>query len=63
MVVVGLAVVVVILVVVVDVVGGGRDVIGARVLVAVLASLLAVAGVCNKVRIRYCKVSASGSVF
>lgn len=49
MVVVGLAVVVVVVVVVLLVVvvgglvGGGRDVIGARVLVAVLASLLAVA--------------------
>lgn len=47
MVVVGLAVVVVVVVVVllvvVGLVGGGRDVIGASVLVAVLASLLAVA--------------------
>lgn len=43
-VVVVLVVVMVLLVVVVGLVGGGRDVIGARVLVAVLAPLLAVAG-------------------
>lgn len=54
MVVVGLAVVVVVVVVVllvvVGLVGGGRDVIGASVLVAVLASLLAVA-VVRKLRL------------